>query len=154
MRQYNFGVMMGALALCTVASVAAVAATPAETIAKRQANFKSMGKAFKGISDELKKPAPDMAFIKTNAAALHKATGAAGGLFPKGTGPEAGVKTSAKPEIWAKWNDFKAVHIKSFNATNALEKAAKTGNLDAVKAAAGAVGPTCKGCHDPFRLKD
>ena len=29
--------------------------------------------------------------------------------------------------------------------------AAKTGNIDAIKAAAGATGGSCKACHDNFR---
>ena len=32
-----------------------------------------------------------------------------------------------------------------------LNAAAKTGNLDAMKAAFGAVGQTCKGCHDSYQ---
>ncbi len=32
-----------------------------------------------------------------------------------------------------------------------LNAAAKTGNLDSIKAAVGAVGGSCKACHDAFR---
>ena len=32
-----------------------------------------------------------------------------------------------------------------------LNAAAKTGNLDAIKTAFGAVGQSCKACHDDFR---
>jgi cytochrome c556 len=32
-----------------------------------------------------------------------------------------------------------------------LTAAAKTGNLDAVKTAFGAVGQSCKACHDAYR---
>ena len=32
-----------------------------------------------------------------------------------------------------------------------LVVAAKTGNLDNLKAAFGSVAPTCKACHDSFR---
>jgi cytochrome c556 len=34
-----------------------------------------------------------------------------------------------------------------------LAAAAKTGNQDAIKAAFGAAGETCKACHDDFRKK-
>src|SRR5688572_2358006 len=57
--------------------------------------------------------------------------------------------------------------MKSKNATKGVEiaheaalqageaaKAAKAGNLDAAKAAAGKVKGTCKGCHDMYREKD
>ena len=34
-----------------------------------------------------------------------------------------------------------------------LNAAAKTGSLDAIKAAAGAVGQSCKACHDDYQSK-
>ncbi|HEY2976325.1 MAG TPA: cytochrome c, partial [Burkholderiaceae bacterium] len=34
-----------------------------------------------------------------------------------------------------------------------LDAAAKSGNLDAIKAAFGDAGKTCKACHDNFREK-
>ena len=34
-----------------------------------------------------------------------------------------------------------------------FEAAAKGGNLDAIKAAVGAVGNSCKACHDDFRAE-
>jgi len=37
--------------------------------------------------------------------------------------------------------------------TDKLLVAAKAGNLDALKAAMGSVGETCKTCHDTFRNK-
>jgi cytochrome c556 len=34
---------------------------------------------------------------------------------------------------------------------NKLNAAAKTGNLDQIKAGVGAVGQSCKACHDNYR---
>jgi cytochrome c556 len=34
-----------------------------------------------------------------------------------------------------------------------LDAAAKTGSLDAIKAAVGGVGQSCKACHDDFRAE-
>jgi len=34
-----------------------------------------------------------------------------------------------------------------------FEAAAKTGNLDTIKAAIGDLGKTCKACHDDFRAE-
>ena len=68
-----------ALALAALAAsgtvVSAIAATPAETVAARQANFKQMGRAMKAIGEELKKPAPDLAVIRTSAGSLNQAAG-------------------------------------------------------------------------------
>lgn len=59
--------------------------------------------------------------------------------------------TKAKAEIWtdrAKFNE----NAEKLQADMAkLNAAAKTGNLDAIKAAVGAAGGNCKTCHDAFR---
>jgi cytochrome c556 len=34
-----------------------------------------------------------------------------------------------------------------------VQAAAKTGNLDAIKAAFGAAGGSCKACHDAYRTE-
>lgn len=59
--------------------------------------------------------------------------------------------TKAKPEIWTDTAKFKAVGEKLNADAVKLLAAAKTGNLDNLKAAVGPVGGGCKGCHDDFR---
>jgi cytochrome c556 len=59
--------------------------------------------------------------------------------------------TRAMPEIWTEADAFKAGADKMQDAVAKLNAAAKTGNLDAVKTAFGAVGQTCKACHDDYR---
>ncbi|WP_457331782.1 c-type cytochrome [Rhizobacter sp. P5_C2] len=59
--------------------------------------------------------------------------------------------TKAKPEIWTEQDKFKAAASKMQDAMEKLNVAAKTGNVDTLKAAAGAVGQACKGCHDTYR---
>jgi cytochrome c556 len=59
--------------------------------------------------------------------------------------------TRAKPEIWAERDKFTAAIAKSQEDVNKLAAAGKTGNLEQIKAAAGAVGQSCKGCHDAYQ---
>ena len=153
MNRKSFALVAAALGLAT-ASVMAVAASPANTIAARQANFKVIGKSFKGILDQMKAPTADFAVIKTSADDLAKAAGKVHGFFPKGTGPEAGVKTHALPAIWEKPADFKLALAKLVDGTKAMQKAAKTNDIAQVKAAFPGVGGACKGCHDQFKGKD
>lgn len=143
-----------AAVLFAASGLAAVAASPAQTIQVRVANFKTMGKSMKAIGDQFRAPAPDMAAIKANANIIAGAAPKVGGYFPRGTGPESGVKTEALPAIWAKPADFRAAAAKLVNATRQLQAAANAGNIDQVKAEMGAVGGACKGCHDSFRAKD
>ena len=68
--------------------------------------------------------------------------------FGEGTG---GGDTKAKPEIWTDGAKFKEANEKMQGEMVKFAAAAKTGNIDAIKAAAGATGGSCKACHDNFR---
>ncbi len=153
MNRKAISLALAALGLASV-SVAAIAAKPADTIAARQANFKLIGKSFKTIIDQMKAPAADMALVQSSADALAKASTKVHGLFPKGSGPESGVKTHALPAVWEKPADFKAAADKLVLGTKAMQKAAKSGDMAQVKAAFPGVGGACKGCHDQFKGKD
>ena len=59
--------------------------------------------------------------------------------------------TKAKAEIWSDAAGFKAASEKMQGEMSKFAAVAKGGNIDAIKAAAGAVGGTCKACHDNFR---
>ena len=59
--------------------------------------------------------------------------------------------TKAKSEIWSDAAKFKESSEKMQGEMTKLSAAAKTGNLDSIKAAVGAVGGSCKACHDAFR---
>ena len=60
-------------------------------------------------------------------------------------------ETRAKPEIWKESAKFKEAADKNQAEVAKLVAAAKTGNLDNLKAAFGSAAPTCKACHDNFR---
>lgn len=59
--------------------------------------------------------------------------------------------TKAKPEIWSQKDRFAAAVAKSQEDVLKLATAGRTGNLDQIKSAVGAVGQSCKACHDDFR---
>ena len=67
-----------------------------------------------------------------------------------GEGTDKG-DTRAKPEIWKEPAKFKEYSDKLTAEMAKLSVAAKSGNLDSVKTAVGAVGGSCKSCHDAYR---
>ncbi len=67
-----------------------------------------------------------------------------------GEGTDKG-DTKAKPEIWAEKAKFIDYSEKMQGEMSKLSAAAKTGNLDSIKAAVSATGGACKTCHDAFR---
>lgn len=60
--------------------------------------------------------------------------------------------TKAKPEIWMDKAKFDGYAQKMETEMSKLSAAAKTGNLDSIKTAVGAVAGSCKTCHDAFRM--
>lgn len=133
----------------------AIAASAAETaIATRQAGYKKMGAAFKAINEELRKDAPDMKLIAANAKVVDAQAAQVPNWFPKGSGPEAGFKTKAKPAIWAEPAKFAAAGSNLKAQAAKLASLSATGDLAATKAQVRAVGGACKACHDPYRAED
>jgi cytochrome c556 len=61
------------------------------------------------------------------------------------------IPTRAKTEIWIEQQKFKENQEKLVAETAKLLEAAKTNNLDNLKAAFGDAGKACKGCHDNYR---
>ena len=68
-------------------------------------------------------------------------------------GSEKGT-TRAKPEIWQNKADFESKLGDLRKAAAALNSAAGSGDKKAIAAQVGAVGKTCKACHDEYKSKN
>jgi cytochrome c556 len=60
-------------------------------------------------------------------------------------------QTNALPKIWTEQDKFRAAAAKMQEEMAKLNVAAKSGNLESIKAAVGATGGSCKACHDSYR---
>lgn len=138
------------LAGLATAGVAHAQAKPEETLKMRQGLFQAIKTNFGPIGAVAKGEAPlsaDTAARAENLAALAKIAPMG---FPAGSENIAGGKT--KPEAWQK-AEFKA-GFEALQAESAkLAEVAKGGDVNALKAQVGAVGKTCKACHDSFRAE-
>ncbi len=122
-----------------------------DPIAERKAVMKNNGAAIGTLAKMAKGEAPFEAGA-ANLAVRVLYNGSAGftALFPAGS--ETGGETEASPKIWEDMAGFKAKDV-------ALEEAAAgvmatpIADLDGVKAALGAIGKNCQGCHETFRVK-
>ncbi|MCX7151462.1 MAG: cytochrome c [Betaproteobacteria bacterium] len=65
----------------------------------------------------------------------------------------SGEKSAALPAVFSDAGKFKEAGDNFQAAVDKLAAAAKGGNEADIKAAAGAVGKTCGGCHENFRAK-
>ena len=134
--------------------VAAADPTPAEIIKTRQEKLKDMGEQAKAIGGQMKSGTLDKTIMTDAAKKIASYAHDLPTWFPKGTGPEAGVKTAAKPEIWAQPDDFKAAGEKLPPEADKLVELVATGDAAAIGAQLQATGKTCQGCHKQFRVKE
>jgi cytochrome c556 len=144
--------MLAAAALAGGAALAQEASPGGKAVLARQAHMKELGKAFGGTGAELRKEAPDKAAIAAGAAQTKTLAAALPTWFPKGSGPEAGVKTAAKAEIWSDAAGFDAAAARVQAEVTKLADAAAVGDLEAIKAQARATGAACNACHEKYRL--
>lgn len=142
----------GPAAILLLAGTAGVAAA-ADVIAARQEHYKDLGRAFKAINDQLRSSTPDVAVIKANAPAITRIGQQQNreNWFPAGTQAGLGLETAAGTAIWKNPADFSTKRADFAKASAGYAATAASGDLEAIKAATGAVGKTCKACHETYR---
>ncbi|MBL8335628.1 MAG: cytochrome c [Rhodoferax sp.] len=145
--------LVASLALVAAATLALPAqaqfAKPEDAIKYRQSALTIMANHFGRVGAMASGRAPfDANAAAANAAIAETMSKLPWAAFVEGSGTG---NTRAKPEIWSDNAKFKAAAEKMQGEMSKLAAAAKTGNLDNIKAAFGPVGGACKACHDDFR---
>ncbi len=151
---------MKRLLVASVAALGALASLPAaaqfqkpeDAIKYRQGAFTVMANHFGRIGAMAQGKAPFDAKAAAESADI-VATLSKLPFTAFGEGTDKGLPQRAKPEVWKESAKFKAAADKMIDAVAKLDTAAKGGNLDAIKAAFGTAGQSCKACHDDFRAE-
>lgn len=145
---FLFAVAAGALLSAVPAS--AQFAKPEDAIKYRQSALFVMGQHFGRLGAMANGRIP---FDATAAAENADVVVALAQLPWAGFGPgtDKAAPTKAEPAIWSEPAKFKAASDKLQAEVVKLAAAAKTGNLDNLKAAFGPTAASCKACHDDFR---
>ena len=142
-----------ALALCLV-SVTAVGtpalADEAGEIKYRQAVMKSIGGHMGAIVGILKGQTGNKANLAAHGRGMADMAGITGSIFPAGS--DFG-ETEALPAVWEKPDEFAKAVSMFQTAAKEMETASASGDMDAVGAALGKLGGSCKNCHENFREK-
>jgi cytochrome c556 len=138
------------LAVATLAIGVAAVSAQSDPIAARKALMKENGNQAKIASAMVKGEAPfDLTKAKAALAAFQDAGEKAPALFPDNS--KTGGDTAALPKIWEDKADFNARLTKL--AADAKAAAGTITDLDSFKAAMGAIGKQCGGCHELYRVK-
>ena len=110
-----------------------------------------MAAAVKGINDQLHASSPSVMAIRRNSTVILRFAPQVLRWFPPGTGPEAGVRTRARPEIWTNPGGFTSAGARLLVAARDLDSAARRGDPNAIRAAMSGLTHACSNCHDDFR---
>ena len=146
------GWVLAALMLAGGAALAQEPSPGGKAVLARQAHYKELGKAFGALGAELRKEAPDKAALASGAMAANSLAQQLPTWFPKGSGPEAGVKTAAKADIWNDAAGFDAAAAKLQAEMVKLADAAQAGDLDVIKTQFRATAAACNACHEKYRM--
>lgn len=141
------------------ALIAALGAVPAlaadvDIVKSRIAGYREIGAAFKNINDQLRSGSPQPYLLQVSAREIVNGTRDQYRWFPAGSGPKPGVKTRAKPAIWAQGAKFKALQDNFAVKANALATATKGSDPARIRAAVKELGGACKACHTAFREEE
>jgi cytochrome c556 len=153
MRSRSVRTITLATVVAGMAAAPVLASAASDIITSRIAGLRELGAQFKNVNDELKKDDPSPMILQISARQIRDVAKNQYGWFPAGSGPEAGVKTKAKPEIWAKAADFKAAQDNFAKQANAFFVVAQKGDVASMKAQVRQLGAACGGCHRTFRAE-
>jgi cytochrome c556 len=144
--------LLGALAIAAAAAAAPAAAQfakPEDAIKYRRAAFTLLGAHFGRVAAMANGRVP----FDAKAAAENAELAFIVAKLPYTgfvDGSERG-DTRAEPKIWTEMDKFRGSATRMQEELAKLNVAAKSGNLDAIRAAVGESGKSCKSCHDAYR---
>lgn len=137
---------VASLALAGLILGASLAVVAADAFHDRHMAMEAVGDAMKPLGAMAKKEAPfDAAVVKASATTIADNLQKAAALFPAGSG---GGTSRAKAEIWTDAAGFEKA-MKDAHAAAVALQAVK--DEAAFGPALGAVGASCKSCHDKYR---
>ncbi len=137
---------LAALILC-IGSTAWAEPTTKDLIGYRKAVMSALG-AHMGAISALVRNKVEYDHMGDQANALASTAATIGDVFPAGTGEG---DTDALAAIWEQEADFQAKVAAAVEATSNFAAAIEGGDRAAIGKAFGAVGGSCKGCHDDYK---
>ena len=142
------------LVLATVSDAAPKRASKQQlaVIDARQAQMKQLGGAMKTLSGYAKGDG-DLAQARAAAALVSRAGASMPHLFPAGTGVGVG-DSSTRSTLWKERDQFAARVAQFQTAAAGLNAATARGDRAEVGQRLGAVGASCKACHEKWQVKD
>jgi len=141
--------LIAAALLATAAAAQAQFRTPQDAVDYRQGAFNVMGNHFGRVGAMANGRVPfDAAVLQQNMAIVLTLSRLPWAGFTPDT---QALPSKAKPVVWSERARFDAAAQDTARALTALNAAALTNDLAAVRRAFGETAASCKACHDNFR---
>ena len=141
---------VGLLCLGGGASAQGARTPAADIVEARQAAMLLSGVAANAIKAAVDVGQP-IASQRFATRALARWAHAVPGAFPAGSGAEAGVRTTAKPEIWSDRAGFEAKAADYAAVADRLAELAAGDDAAAFTAQLAVVRASCQSCHDGYK---
>lgn len=148
MRRILVGAVLGLL--CVGGAANAQGEGPAGIVKGRQAAMMLSGVAMgamKSATDAGQPPASQ----RFNSRALARWAHAVPGMFPAGSGPDSGLETHARAEVWSDRAGFEARAADYAAAADRLAELAAGEDAAAFAAQWTVVRSSCQSCHDVYK---
>jgi len=116
----------------------------------RQTVMKSMGAHMTAMSLVVKKEVTMRSQLAAHADSIHALSGTIPEMF---AAPDK-TRSSAKPEIWTHFDEFKSLSAKLEHESATLSQLAVKRDWKAFDAQFARVAKACEDCHDKFRVQD
>jgi cytochrome c556 len=155
MRKKSNWTLLSSVAAATIVAgpIFADPASPADAIKIRVEGLREMGAAFKAVHDALQDSTPQTILLQMSARQIVQSSHDMYGWFPAGSGPETGLKTNAKAEIWSDPADFKKAQDGLAAEALVFQSAIASNDMDQIRAEATKLGQACQSCHQQFRTR-
>lgn len=145
----SFTALVLAAGLAASLPAAAQFQKPDDEVKYRQSAFSVMGTHFRRIGAMVQNRVPfDAPTLAANAEVVAALSALPFTAFSEGTDL---ASSKARPVVWSQRAKFDAGATKMQQEVAELNAAAKSGDMDKIRPAFGAVSATCKGCHDDYR---
>ena len=135
---------------CMVGAVGAQTPQAEDVIKGRQGAMMLSGVAMASIKGAIDAGQP-LASQRFSTRSLARWAHAVPGMFPAGSGPEAGVQSNARAEIWSDRAGFEARAADYAAAADRLAELAAGDDAAAFADQWTAVRATCQACHDGYK---
>lgn len=145
--------LAGVLAALSLIGLAAAEAEPDNAIKYRKAVMSVVGGNMSGLVMIAKGEVEHAEALAAHAQMLAETSELSLAAFRQNTDGQGRERTTALGKVWSDWDDFEEGMEAFTEEANKLASMAEAGDMDGLRSQIGAVGKTCKDCHDDYRSK-